>query len=620
MITLRLRTTRITPIIRRMLKITINIPCKCTKSSSSDGGHHVYGNHPVSAGKMDSGNSISNGSYSSSASSTHYSRNHAYGSSTHGYSSSAVAHNDHGSIDAGLPSSHATGLGIASEGVFAGNNGNGRTDSVSSVVYSTSAPSPSTSHSLMAARPKRRSEMFTHQESPYFCPAQQHYNLYSADQSMSYNIKILAKIDRGFFLAASDWTCYRRNYFQLSAAFSILGLDSSIHPEVPCLLDRNGELVAVRAFLVCIGAQIQNGEKVIELVQHTPKRDKGPQITPRPTHIRAGGDLNLSSSGSNPNVVTFERVQFKTATANNGKRRAAQQYYQVHVDLYAELDNGDLVVVANSFSAPLVVRGRSPGHYADNDDAPMESAHSTDGRYHYRNDSISSAGGGPLGSPASPGEYPYYSGYPYGSSYPYQSLGSASHIASQSHDSSYYDRRESESYPASPMSPAGPHPGESVSPDMYNSPQVQGHQQGYNGAYAQYSSYSGQHDMYRDQDHETQMAGLRIHSPNSPMPSSATGSPLTTPRRQSFSSSLISKKTERSVGGSTTRKSRSISLSGTMTTTTVSKLSSNKTRSSRTVPVTPTRDMVAKGNNNHGYVYPKDRIPESPMEEQQHLM
>lgn len=273
----------------------------------------------------------------------------------------------------------------------------------------------------------------------------------------SYNIKIAAKIDRGFFLASNDWTCYRRNYFQLSASFGIQGLDSSIHSEVPCLLERNGELLAVRSFLVCIGAQIQNGEKVIELVQHTPKRDKGPQITPRPTHIRAGGDLNANSPGSY--VITFERVQFKTATANNGKRRAAQQYYQVHVDLFAELESGDLILVAKLYSAPLVVRGRSPGHYAENDEDLQDGAQSVDSRHHYRNDSVSSMSGAPLGSPVSPGEYPYYSGYAYGSSYPYQSLTSASHMA-HSQDAGYYNsnRKDSESYPGSPLSPAAvPH-------------------------------------------------------------------------------------------------------------------------------------------------------------------
>ncbi|KAG0205650.1 hypothetical protein BGX28_002766 [Mortierella sp. GBA30] len=502
-----------------------------------------------------------------------------------------------------------------------GGNGYGKGDHTP-MVYSSSAPSPST-------RPKRRSEVFAHQESPYFYPAQQHYNLLSADQAMSYNIKITAKIDRGFFLAANDWTCYRRNYFQLSASFSILGLDTSVHPEVPCLLDRNGELLPVRAFLICIGARIQNGEKVIELVQHTPKRDKGPQITPQPTHVRAGGDLNINSSGSNPNVITFERVQFKTATANNGKRRAAQQYYQVHVDLFAELDSGELVLVADAFSAPLVVRGRSPGHYADTDEVPVDSSsqHGIDARYHYRNDSISSAGGGPLGSPVSPGEYPYYSSYSYGSSYPYQSLGSASHMAAHAHEAGYYDRKNSASYPASPLSPSAvPHPDETMSPDMYSPAGFAGsdspssfnrlHQQGHHSStYAQYYAAQQQHhEVYRDQDHETQMAGLRIHSPGSPKPtnSSATASPIQTPRRQSFSSTLISKKTERVVGGSTTRKSRSISLSGTMTTTSVSKHPSSKPRSARTVPATPTKDMSSRGPQ----AYSKDRIPE----EDQHSM
>ncbi|KAJ2432622.1 hypothetical protein GGF42_009548, partial [Coemansia sp. RSA 2424] len=54
-----------------------------------------------------------------------------------------------------------------------------------------------------------------------------------------------------------------------------------------------------------------------------------------------------------------------TATANNGKRRAAQQYYVLTVDLLADCDGGERCVVASAASAPIVVRGRSPGHYAD---------------------------------------------------------------------------------------------------------------------------------------------------------------------------------------------------------------------------------------------------------------
>ncbi|CAG8587336.1 17844_t:CDS:2 [Gigaspora margarita] len=177
------------------------------------------------------------------------------------------------------------------------------------------------------------------------------------------------KLDRGFFLADNDWTCYRRNYFQISSAFSI---SNATHPvneaDVPCLLEVEGQFHTVTQFLLGITARVSNSDKKIELVQHTPKRDKGPQMVPVPKSIRPGGNLNLSSVGSNSNIVTFERIQFKTATANNGKRRAAQQYYVVMVDLYAQAENGEQYRVATSTSAPLVVRGRSPGHYADNHD------------------------------------------------------------------------------------------------------------------------------------------------------------------------------------------------------------------------------------------------------------
>ncbi|KAF9162125.1 hypothetical protein DFQ26_003838 [Actinomortierella ambigua] len=424
----------------------------------------------------------SNGLYSTSASSSSSSARHnsypSNSSNHHSSASSGTMYNagfDDLQDSPGGPGHPAGSMPLASPvGSYVGHR-----DSIPGFSYSTSAPSPST-----IVRPKRRSDVYASHESPYFYPAHQHYNLYSMDRSASYNVKITAKIDRGFFLAANDWTCYRRNYFQLSASFSIIGLDTSMHSEVPCLLERGGELITITQFLICIGARIQNGEKVIELVQHTPKRDKGPQMTPRPSPVRAGGDLNHNPEEANPTVVTFERVQFKTATANNGKRRAAQQYYQVHVDLYAETDRGELIMMATSNSAPLVVRGRSPGHYADNDEQMMQASTmgnaDFDRSYYDRNNSVSSSNG----------DYSYYPPYSYGS-YPYQSLSSASHLAQQgaSHDGGYYDRvgpsggnggQGPESYPTSPLSP--------VSPQGQGHPDQHG-QGGGNGGGSAYPSY-----------------------------------------------------------------------------------------------------------------------------------
>ena len=139
--------------------------------------------------------------------------------------------------------------------------------------------------------------------------------------------------------------------------------------DLPCLGKdpQTGQLGEIQCFMLGVCARLSDCEKPIQLIQHTPKRDKGPQTTPMPKMIRPGGNVGFSAVGSSQSVVTFERLQFKTATANNGKRRAAQQYYVIIVELLAKLRNGTTIAVATSKSAPLVVRGRSPGHYAESD-------------------------------------------------------------------------------------------------------------------------------------------------------------------------------------------------------------------------------------------------------------
>ncbi|KAG0055138.1 hypothetical protein BGZ83_009550 [Gryganskiella cystojenkinii] len=260
-------------------------------------------------------------------------------------------------------------------------------------------------------RSRRAGSLAAVEDGPYFANTRQFHNVYSMDQTQSYKFRVMARIDRGFFTASKIWTCYRRNYFQISTAFNILGFDYARDSEVPCLLDttevyprdpedpdgghihgykrggtNTGHLSVVTHFSVCISSKISSSDKKIDLIQHTPKRDKGPQNVPGLRQIKGGGALTVlsdpsspsgSSNGSNHNssssststtpqsVVTYERVQFKTATANNGKRQAAQQFYILLVDLYAHTENGDIYCVASSQSDALVVRGRSPGHYVD---------------------------------------------------------------------------------------------------------------------------------------------------------------------------------------------------------------------------------------------------------------
>ncbi|KAK2613686.1 hypothetical protein N8I77_000579 [Diaporthe amygdali] len=212
---------------------------------------------------------------------------------------------------------------------------------------------------------------------------------------------ITGTIDKGFFLADNEWTCYRRNYFSCICSFH---LPPPTHPQASLHFTPSGSTQSyqVAGWAMCISAVVsENDAHTIELVQHTPKRDKGPISPPEKTRLNAkppqtahhplghyaqaemglGGSSrayeqslygqplpHASLHASLPTEHTFERIQFKQATANNGKRRAAQQYYHLVVELFADIGaqgpaNDQWVKVAHRKSAKMIVRGRSPGHY-----------------------------------------------------------------------------------------------------------------------------------------------------------------------------------------------------------------------------------------------------------------
>ncbi|KAK0701805.1 hypothetical protein B0T26DRAFT_659382, partial [Lasiosphaeria miniovina] len=198
-------------------------------------------------------------------------------------------------------------------------------------------------------------------------------------------------IDKGFFLAENEWTCYRRNYFSCTCSYSI---SPSSNGPMPMQFTQPGtqQVCQVYGFAMCISAVVaENDTHSIDLVQHTPKRDKGPvakpekvRLAPKPAQashhplgMYGGPNEGITSprgyegygqpSSPLPTEHTFERIQFKQATANNGKRRAAQQYYHLIVELWGDLGgqggSDPFVKIAYRKSAKMIVRGRSPGHY-----------------------------------------------------------------------------------------------------------------------------------------------------------------------------------------------------------------------------------------------------------------
>lgn len=252
---------------------------------------------------------------------------------------------------------------------------------------------PSLSHAASHASSQRL-------EGPPFDDTQKLHSLVSP-RGQTLNVEIFAGIPKGFFRVDEKWTCYRRNYFTVSCGFSFKSppIDSQV------FLSRYTHMEQVHGYAVSISAKtaaVNSSESESRgLVQHTPKRDKATESVPTrhsvvpasPNSFGTGHSLpqagfyptgshltsclptsldpfSQSTTQSPQTMYTFERIQFQKATANNGKRRAQQQYFHVVVNLEVNVGRPggpeDWVIVATKQSHPMVVRGRSPGHYKDN--------------------------------------------------------------------------------------------------------------------------------------------------------------------------------------------------------------------------------------------------------------
>ena len=72
-------------------------------------------------------------------------------------------------------------------------------------------------------------------------------------------------------------------------------------------------------------------------------------------------------------TVSWKRLQFKHATANNGRRKGLQQHYVVQINLMGKSKSGELIKIAEIQSSPVIVRGRSPRNFDSRKDVPLTS-------------------------------------------------------------------------------------------------------------------------------------------------------------------------------------------------------------------------------------------------------
>ncbi|KAK4190802.1 putative phosphate-non-repressible acid phosphatase precursor [Podospora australis] len=86
-------------------------------------------------------------------------------------------------------------------------------------------------------------------------------------------------------------------------------------------------------------------------------------------------DVSTAAEVEGTNKVTipisWKRLQFKHATANNGRRKGLQQHYVVQINLLVKTKGGEYLKVAEIQSGPVIVRGRSPRNFDSRKDVPL---------------------------------------------------------------------------------------------------------------------------------------------------------------------------------------------------------------------------------------------------------
>ncbi|KOS17282.1 Protein pacG [Escovopsis weberi] len=167
-----------------------------------------------------------------------------------------------------------------------------------------------------------------------------------------------------------ELTCYRRNLWQCSGQVTLTRLFSHI-------IDEQGRQMPIVELSASITAVESIEGKATEIIS-IPWKNANPQVAEETRVASSPPSLALDlSSGQEIDEthvslpVSWKRLQFKHATANNGRRKGLQQHYVVQINLLGKTKSGDTVKIAEIQSGPVIVRGRSPRNFDSRRDVPL---------------------------------------------------------------------------------------------------------------------------------------------------------------------------------------------------------------------------------------------------------
>lgn len=202
------------------------------------------------------------------------------------------------------------------------------------------------------------------------------------------SINIAAQLHGMFFLAESQWptsvdtappppelTCYRRNLFQITGSIT---LPRSLR----YIFTEDGSRIPLYELELAVSATESvegNTVKIISVPWKTPAggetskpEDKIEREPPTiPLDKMSGSDLDTDYTTF---PFQWKRLQFRIATANNGRRKELQQHFTLHLKVMASLSTGGKFAIAEAHSGAVIVRGRSPRNFASRKDLPLSSS------------------------------------------------------------------------------------------------------------------------------------------------------------------------------------------------------------------------------------------------------
>ncbi|RAK71793.1 PhoG like DNA-binding family protein [Aspergillus fijiensis CBS 313.89] len=219
------------------------------------------------------------------------------------------------------------------------------------------------------------------------------------------SVSLAAQLHGMFFLAESPWTtsptenalpqqgaeltCYRRNLFQITGSVT---LPRSLR----YIMTEQGDRIPILAQELTVSATESvegNSVKIISVPWKTPAANQNqstdessvtangmsanpstanPKVEkeppPIPLDIMAGQDLDTDYATF---PIAWKRLQFRVATANNGRRKELQQHFVVRLKVIATLSTGARIPICEVQSGPVIVRGRSPRNFQSRKDLPL---------------------------------------------------------------------------------------------------------------------------------------------------------------------------------------------------------------------------------------------------------